>query len=697
MGSITRKFVVRGATTLAVAGVLVAGGVATAMAADAPYGGTPSPTAVNSNLLTTYGVRAGSAGPDFLGISNTNVDLQNGTNAEGQSADVTDATTAQLVPLALWGGSVNENPNPYYTNLLYHGITGTESGQYEATTWMANPEDSAWGDSDGTAATRVSDGSTTIAGLEYSPDIIYGANKLVNWNLVSDGSNSETNMYNAVKDDSSYNPTFINNDSTNLWTQIYTMGQLAAGADKLTGSSSKTTRYNSSNATTSAINYEKAIRGQLLYVASQVDAGKIAKKTVAYLYAIDDEGTGYFFTPTADGLLTGDDNGKTSSSAKETADTNYAANNSTINMGYMATLPFVTNTFDSGNTYEGGIVMKVEDIYKANPTCQVMSDDTSALKDVDTIIYSSTKYTDGLGNGTSNGRNESGVNNAEVLNDTVVGNWATAHGYAGSQLIAGDDFGTSTQQQSDIVTAPTLYCQRNYTADKDTRAAWAFAQVFPELYGNNKNATYAYWVNKIYHVSESNVPTVVAYQTNQTASDVTYSSSVASTVESNAQAGYDWWTSTGKSSNTWKGYAYYTGSSRASYYNTDQSGSADANEAADTIGIFAPSSQWTASQSGGSTTPTASKKAQTIKLSKSKVKTKKGKTIKVKVKNAKGKIVAKVDKKAKKALKVKVKGKNITIKVSKKAKKGTYKVKVYAKAKGNYKKSATKTLKVIVK
>jgi len=60
-----------------------------------------------------------------------------------------------------------------------------------------------------------------------------------------------------------------------------------------------------------------------------------------------------------------------------------------------------------------------------------------------------------------------------------------------SALVAGDDFSTDVNQGFDTALAtnngmaPQLYCQRNYTADKNARAAWAFAQVYPELYSGN--------------------------------------------------------------------------------------------------------------------------------------------------------------------------------------------------------------------
>jgi hypothetical protein len=81
---------------------------------------------------------------------------------------------------------------------------------------------------------------------------------------------------------------------------------LATIADGLKSGTDKITRYDSNSATTSAINYEKAIRGNLLYVASQISVGEVGKKTVVYLYSIDSNGVGYFFTPQAGDMLIGD-------------------------------------------------------------------------------------------------------------------------------------------------------------------------------------------------------------------------------------------------------------------------------------------------------------------------------------------------------------------------------------------------------
>ena len=739
--------IARGGLSLALAASMSAFGAVAAFGADETtsasdaYWTAPSTavTVTNSSLLKTYGVRAGSAGGDFVGISNTNYDFNKGTNSSGytgygsitnlQATDTaaTYLTTSYGAGLAIWATSVNENPNPYYSNLYYGLITGTYDGSalttdglYAATTWMANPEESAWGDSDGTATTDI-DGQETIAGLEYEPEIIFGANKYTNWNLSSDGSNSETNIFATESKDKDYNPTYANNDSTNLWTQVYTIGQLADTADDLTASTGKTTRYNDSDATESALSFEKVTRGQLLYIASLIDSNQLEKKTVAYLYAIDSDGTGYFFVPEASGLLTGDDTELAGgASSVDTADDNYAANNSTINMGYMATMPYISNTFTGGTELEGGIVMKVEDIYKSNPAHTVESSDTSnPLADVDVIIYNST--TNSSLNGTSGGKNSSGVENdynGDALSVSEVTEWAQGLGFSSSgTVIAGDDFGTSTNQgtgSSDSTTedgtAPMLYCQRNYTIDKDVRAAWGFAAVYPEAYENNNDATYGYWVDEIYHVNTDDVASVVKYMTNQS-DTVTYTSSTASFVEEAAETGYEWWTSTGVNDSEWNQYAYYNGSSRASYYGYEEYGYT-AEEPTDTIGIFAPSSLWTedeeakasassSSSSSSAASKTASKKSQNLKVTKKnktvKAKALKKKALKVKaitVKNAKGKVSYKKVSGSKKLSLVKG-GK---IKVKKGTKKGTYKIKVKVTAKGNSTyKAASKTVTVKIK
>lgn len=586
----------KGALVFALAGAMAAGGVSMAYASTTYWTAPSSAATVSSNLLTTYGVRAGSAGPDFLGVTNTNFDFTSGSASSNDQ--YTGYTTADLAGLkgaglAIWSTSVNENVNPYYANLYYNKITGSSATQ--ATTWMSNPETSSWGDSNNSASHvgNVSSGASTIAGLEYSPSIIFGANKYTNWqNAAANGSNSGTNIYAAESTNNSYNPTYTSNDATNVWTQVYTMGQLASTADSLKTGTSKITRYDSNSATESAKSYEKAIRGNMLYVASQIDAGTTAKKTVAYLYAIDANGTGYFFVPTASGLLNGNDTGASTGNSVTNPDSNYAANNSTINMGYMGTLPFITNTFDSGTAFSGGIIMKVEDIYKANPACTVSSSATSALSSVNTIIYNSTVNTNLAG--TSGGKNDSGVNNdyqGTALSPSKVATWAAAHGFntTTGSIIAGDDYGTSSQQTFEDSaattggTAPLLYCQRNYTADKNARAAWAFSQVYPALYGNNPDATYSYWVDKVYHVNTTSVGTVVKYMTNQS-DTVTYNSTIASQLESRIQAGVNWWNNTGKNKSAWNQYAYYNGSTRASYY----SGNADSEEATNTIRIFSP-------------------------------------------------------------------------------------------------------------
>ena len=669
-----------------------------------------------TNLLTTYGVRAGSAGGDFMGLSNTNYDfsLTNKNNdSTGAMYDYTKVTeysaTSKSNPayadnytsagLAIWASAANENANPYYRNLFINLALRAAPGSTEAvanaaTTWTTNSN--SWGDLNATYADAQSS--------SYTPDIVFGAVKNSGWGNFDP---TETNWYKTgkVTDSTKY----ANNDATNVWTQIYSMGQLAVQADATTG---KVTRYNNSKATQSAIDYEKAIKGNLLYVASKIDSGAQAKKTVAYLYAVDETaGTMYFFTPKANKLTYGNDTNGASESTVDDADENYASNNSTINMGYMGVLPYVSNTFDSGTSVKGGIVMMVEDIYKSNPACTVSTSDMSALKDVDVIIYNTNTAL--TATGTSNGLNSNGiVNTGTYAKGITEENLKTLLGdnFTGT-LIGGDDWGTSSKQPAASASAtatengmsPLLYCTRNYTADKDTRAAWCFSQVYPELYGNNPDATYGYWVNKVYHIQTAYVPSVVKYMTLKSG-DVVYTDATATDLEAKFQEGYNWWVNTGSKSSTWSKYAYYNGSSRASWY----SGNDAAEEPANLIGIMAPSSLWTAQVTPTPTpTPAVVAKAQTISGKTTVTKTYKAakKTKKLaKAKTAQLKTAFKLS--AKTALSYKKTSGNSKITVTKAGKvtvkkglkKGTYKVKVKVTAKATTAyKQATKTITLKVK
>ena len=528
----------------------------------------------------------------------------------------------------------------------------------------------------------------------------------------------------------------MHNDATNVWSQIYTMGQLASTADKATG---KTTRYNNSKAVDSAVAYEKAIKGNMLYVASKIDSGT-AKKKVAYLYAIDEDNkTAYFFTPVASGLLSASNTGKSATSCTDkltdTPISDYAANNATVSLGYMDVLPFITDTFDNGVKVNGkikptkdgayvqkggsditadGIEMRVEDIYTMSPACKVdYSTASGQLKGIDVIIFNTNTAL--TSEGTSNGQNLSGILNtgayATGLTPANVKAWAESLGFTG-KLIGGDDFGTSSKQPvpgtADAIeggTAPMLYCQRNYTADRDSRAAWAIAQVYPELYNNNADATYGYWVKNVYHIKADLVDKVVQFMEN----DSTASKYDESVVEKAIAEGYNWWVNTGSKSATWKDYAYYNGSTRASFYD----GVAASEEPADTVGIFAPSALWTAA--APAPTPEVKPQPQAQTQAQAQTVTVKAKTFTMKAKKLKKKAqtikAAKVTKgnsaqtaityslvkanKSKGKFKVAADGK---ITVKKGLKKGTYKLTLKASAAETTEyQAASKNFKVTIK
>lgn len=661
----------KGAIAFALAGAMAVGGVGTAFADNATYsryGSSVAPVdSPSPNLITTYGVRAGSAGADFLGVTNSNFDFTQGSANQddmftGYTGYFGTSDEKRLDGLAIWGSSVNSDPNPFYANLLYCAITGSPQS-YQATTWMKNGNNVSWGDSNyyETEDPITQEVTAHYPGMEYNegPDIVFGANKYTSWlNDTSNGSNSGTMFY-AYDQDSQlfpdFNPTFVSNDATNIWTQIHTMRQFAITAnslrstvhyDEVTGEyiDGKELRYND-DAVANAEKYEDAIRGNMLYIASQIDAYNTAlaaaqaedptvttvdvgveRKTVAYLYAIDPDGVAYFFTPVADemvsdisnaypngmdlgrgdklpvvnentGQFVTDDNGmyviadNPNAATEGNPSTVYAGNNGTINLGYMGVLPFITDTFTGGTEVSGGIVMKVEDIWKSNPATMISTASGNELADVDVLIYNTTTVRGDALQGMSGGKNSSGISMNNNYGASYIQQWAQAHGFNGAYL-AGDDFGTSTNQDifandvntNTVTSSPILYCQRNYTADKNARAAWAFSAVYPELYGNNEDATYGFWVENIYHVNRASVPTVAGRLTGQAAASFNYSDTVAATVATNIANGYAWWSNTGQYSSDWAPYAYYNGSSRASWYSNNP----NSIEGTDAIGIFEP-------------------------------------------------------------------------------------------------------------
>ncbi|MDR1015127.1 MAG: hypothetical protein LBL86_09165, partial [Coriobacteriales bacterium] len=131
----------RAALACLLASSLALAGAGTASAAPSvPHWSTPAAAkTVDPKLLKTYGVRDGSAGPDFLGITNTNFDFTGGPITSPDQ--YTGTTPAQLAGvagagLAIWATSVNQDTNAYYQN-LYYAIVNPASTAPKATTWMS--------------------------------------------------------------------------------------------------------------------------------------------------------------------------------------------------------------------------------------------------------------------------------------------------------------------------------------------------------------------------------------------------------------------------------------------------------------------------------------------------------------------------------------------------------------------------------
>lgn len=569
-----------------------------------------------SSIVKTYGTVDGAAGADILGISNTNYDFASAdastwSSAQYNAYNYNEVTSSTGAGLGIWGTDVNESPNLFYKNLLYNGAIKNSSGSYvksnqAATTWVSTPmpinnwNDTGWGDSMNVESSDT-DGASTINGLEYAPEIIYGASKQTN---SFNASNTQTNIYKKAQK-TGYNPTYVSADATNAWTQIYSLLKLAAATEKLKKEAAEqgktlTTRYDNNNAMTGALSFEKSIRGNMLYVASQIDTGKVKKKKVAYMYSLSN-GSAVFLAPESAGLGVGHDTGDgtvydevddygnyTGNQTSDYAQENngglsvYASNNATVNYDYLGVLPYITQTFTGGSS--GSTMQKIGGIWKKTPTYSVSGTNRyeQPLSDVDVIIYN--------------------TDTSKNLSEELVTAWAKTYGFddENGAVIAGSDYGNSTNQGFDTEDAtengmaPLCYNQRDYSVDKLSRMAWCFSQVYPELYDGNRNATYGYWVDKVYHVKTSYVSEVVAYMTNQSGT-ITYDDSVAAKLEERYQEGLEWWQEVGYKRGAYT--SYYKGSTRASYFSGDKSAEVPRN----TIGIFQPSDEWLANQYSGST------------------------------------------------------------------------------------------------
>jgi hypothetical protein len=114
--------------------------------------------------------------------------------------------------------------------------------------------------------------------------------------------------------------------------------------------------------------------------------------------------------------------------------------------------------------------------------------------------------------------------------------------------------------------------------------------VYPELYNGNPDATYAWWVDKVYHVNLSDVSMVATFMLNKD-NAVVYTQDTINFLEHCFAVGRFWWEMSGYDDPDWSDFAWYNGSSRASYYSNNPL----SEEPTDTIGIFAPSSLWSGS------------------------------------------------------------------------------------------------------
>jgi hypothetical protein len=264
-------------------------GSLTAQAAETyTYDAPTSPMTVDSNIITASAHRAASPILGILGCNATS-----GFGMINGSAPSTLAEAQTKPALAIWGSSLNDNPDPYYWNYFYN-FYASENNLATASDALIN---SAAAASPAMAdGTLVAEYGNVSASLYTRPQILVGC--------ASTGAGQDTNGYasqlatiNSFTSDSeyyqegdeTYNPVLVGYQMTRLTNMIDTMYTLADAMDTVTQQTGSVGRYGDPQVIAS--DYEKYVYGTSAYVLSEIAKGNATKKTVAIVSAINDDGT----------------------------------------------------------------------------------------------------------------------------------------------------------------------------------------------------------------------------------------------------------------------------------------------------------------------------------------------------------------------------------------------------------------------
>lgn len=252
------------------------------------YDAPTTPMSVDDNIITGTAHRSGSPALGFMGINaKSGFGMING----GVVSDLADAITRPA--LGVWGTSINDNPDPYYWNYFYN-FYAEKNGLEKSNDALLNADlanNPVQAD-----ATLVEEYGNVSASLYTRPDLAFGC--------ASTGANTDTDGYaeqiatiNSFTPDSEYyqegdedyDPECVGIKNASISQHIASLHDLADAMDRVTAKTGKVGRYG--NPQVIVQNYEKYIYGVSAYIMSKIASGEVAKKTVAIINAVNEDGT----------------------------------------------------------------------------------------------------------------------------------------------------------------------------------------------------------------------------------------------------------------------------------------------------------------------------------------------------------------------------------------------------------------------
>ncbi|MGN0077169.1 MAG: hypothetical protein ACI36V_00090 [Coriobacteriales bacterium] len=235
-----------------------------------------------SKYVSCASYRAAEPAPELLGLSNV------ATNTAW--AKVGELNWGAPYYYLFGTSTYNSNPNPYMVNAVYNAQNAdaiAAGSKTAATPAMVFDGYRTGGPTASVEPYGAVEGNETV--WDMLPDVILGNNKGYDYNSAEFAGAAA-----AANGVSSYSTIGVVYDSTNIYTMIDSMYNLASAGKKAAASTGKTTRYG--NPTDIAENYELYVKGIQGYVLKKL--GSKEKKTVALISNYDPATETYTLVPT---------------------------------------------------------------------------------------------------------------------------------------------------------------------------------------------------------------------------------------------------------------------------------------------------------------------------------------------------------------------------------------------------------------